>query len=61
MISEEILKLGNGNITTRIFKFSELAEATENFKADCLVGEGGFGRVYRGQLKSTGQVLRFFA
>ncbi|KAF3795357.1 Serine/threonine-protein kinase [Nymphaea thermarum] len=57
LISEEIQKLGNGNITTRIFKFNELAEATDNFKADCLVGEGGFGRVYKGQLKSTGQAV----
>jgi hypothetical protein len=25
--------------------------ATDNFRADCLLGEGGFSRAYRGQLE----------
>ncbi|KAG6481594.1 probable serine/threonine-protein kinase PIX13 [Zingiber officinale] len=32
----------------RIFSFAELKNATRNFKADTVVGEGGFGRVYKG-------------
>jgi hypothetical protein len=30
------------------FTFAELAVAIENFRADCFVGEGGFGKVYKG-------------
>ncbi|KAL5212553.1 hypothetical protein ABZP36_023400 [Zizania latifolia] len=32
----------------RVFTFAELKAATRNFKADTVVGEGGFGRVYKG-------------
>ncbi|XP_028795601.1 probable serine/threonine-protein kinase PBL5 [Neltuma alba] len=38
------------------FSFDELAEATGRFRSDCLVGEGGFGKVYKGCLKKTKQV-----
>ncbi|KAG8368009.1 hypothetical protein BUALT_Bualt15G0000700 [Buddleja alternifolia] len=39
----------------RIFSFSELKAATRNFRNDTVLGEGGFGRVYKGWLddKST--------
>ncbi|XP_051228596.1 probable serine/threonine-protein kinase PBL25 isoform X3 [Lolium perenne] len=42
------------NITScsaRAFTYDQLAAATDNFRADCLLGEGGFGRVYRGRLE----------
>ncbi|XP_071682708.1 probable serine/threonine-protein kinase PBL25 [Lolium perenne] len=42
--------------TAKAFTFRELATATKNFRFDCLVGEGGFGRVYKGQLEN-GQVV----
>ncbi|KAK3141787.1 hypothetical protein QOZ80_4BG0338330 [Eleusine coracana subsp. coracana] len=32
----------------RIFTFAELRAATRNFKPDTVLGEGGFGRVYKG-------------
>ncbi|XP_010918257.1 probable serine/threonine-protein kinase PIX13 [Elaeis guineensis] len=32
----------------RIFAFAELKTATKNFKPDTVLGEGGFGRVYKG-------------
>jgi len=32
----------------RIFTFAELRTATRNFKPDTVLGEGGFGRVYKG-------------
>ncbi|KAF0934343.1 hypothetical protein E2562_024830 [Oryza meyeriana var. granulata] len=32
----------------RIFTFAELRAATRNFKADTVLGEGGFGRVHKG-------------
>lgn len=45
------------NIAAQTFTFRELAAATKNFRSECLLGEGGFGRVYKGQLESTGQVV----
>ncbi|KAL9353472.1 hypothetical protein Peur_056152 [Populus x canadensis] len=44
------------NIAAQIFTFRELAAATKNFRPECLLGEGGFGRVYKGRIESTGQV-----
>lgn len=41
--------------TAKAFTFRELATATKNFRSDCLLGEGGFGRVYKGKLEN-GQV-----
>ncbi|KAK1684729.1 hypothetical protein QYE76_045577 [Lolium multiflorum] len=32
----------------RVFTFAELKAATRNFKPDSLLGEGGFGQVYKG-------------
>ena len=40
----------------RSFPFRELAMATRGFKEVNLIGEGGFGRVYKGRL-GTGQVV----
>ncbi|KAK4757695.1 hypothetical protein SAY87_018996 [Trapa incisa] len=37
----------------REFTFSELKSATKNFSRNALVGEGGFGCVYKGIIKST--------
>ncbi|GLT38071.1 hypothetical protein SLA2020_123410 [Shorea laevis] len=44
-------------IAAQTFTFRELAAATKNFRPECFLGEGGFGRVYKGQLESTGQVV----
>uniref|UniRef100_A0A0D3EYE6 non-specific serine/threonine protein kinase n=1 Tax=Oryza barthii TaxID=65489 RepID=A0A0D3EYE6_9ORYZ len=46
----------NQNIAAQTFTFRELAAATKNFRQDCLLGEGGFGRVYKGRLE-TGQAV----
>ncbi|KAJ4962397.1 hypothetical protein NE237_022336 [Protea cynaroides] len=40
----------------RSFTFHDLATATRNFKPTNLIGEGGFGRVYKGRLDS-GQIV----
>ncbi|KAI4336541.1 hypothetical protein L6164_015056 [Bauhinia variegata] len=42
-------------IAAQTFTFRELAAATKNFRPESFLGEGGFGRVYKGRLESTGQ------
>ncbi|KAL2490557.1 Protein kinase superfamily protein [Abeliophyllum distichum] len=42
----QILPLPN----LRMFSFSELKAATRNFRSDTVLGEGGFGKVYKGWL-----------
>ncbi|WCJ34475.1 Protein kinase superfamily protein [Euphorbia peplus] len=37
----------------RVFTVSELKSATRNFSRSVMLGEGGFGCVYRGSIKST--------
>lgn len=44
------------HIAAQTFTFRELAAATRNFRPECFIGEGGFGRVYKGRLESTDQV-----
>ncbi|KAH6822075.1 Protein kinase superfamily protein [Perilla frutescens var. hirtella] len=41
----------------RTFTFANLAAATQNFKEGNFLGEGGFGRVYKGRLPETGEQL----
>ncbi|PRQ31696.1 probable serine/threonine-protein kinase PBL23 [Rosa rugosa] len=56
-ITDEIAKIGKGNISARIFTYRELCVATQNFHPEYLLGEGGFGRVYKGHLECTNQVV----
>ncbi|KAB5560439.1 hypothetical protein DKX38_005396 [Salix brachista] len=42
----------------QVFTFRELAVATSNFNHHFLVGEGGFGRVYKGYIDSVDQLDR---
>lgn len=48
---------GSGHLAAQTFTFRELAAATKNFRGDCLLGEGGFGRVYKGRLDSSNQIV----
>ena len=38
----------------RIFSFADLKTATKNFRADTVLGEGGFGKVFKGWLEDKG-------
>ncbi|KAG5054265.1 hypothetical protein JHK85_006775 [Glycine max] len=42
------------HIAAQTFTFRELVVAPKNFRLECLLGEGGFERVYKGRLESTG-------
>jgi len=53
--AEEILRITNQNIPSRVLTFRELSAATNNFSPNNLVGEGGFGMVYKGHFKDTNE------
>lgn len=46
----------NGGKRAETFTFDELAAATDNFRSGCFLGEGGFGKVYKGHLDKINQV-----
>ncbi|CAA7058874.1 unnamed protein product [Microthlaspi erraticum] len=54
---EESKNIDTNNVAALTFTFRQLATATNNFREDFLIGEGGFGRVYKGTLEKTGQIV----
>ncbi|XP_040992284.1 probable serine/threonine-protein kinase PBL5 [Juglans microcarpa x Juglans regia] len=54
---KEISKDGKtiGDLAQQTLTFDELAAATGNFRSDCFLGEGGFGKVYKGHLDKINQ------
>jgi len=52
-ITSEIKQIGKGNSSAKVFGFRELCVATNNFDQENLLGEGGFGRVYKGHMESN--------
>ncbi|XP_066315171.1 probable serine/threonine-protein kinase PBL23 [Miscanthus floridulus] len=55
--AEEILRSSNQNMPSRALTFSQLGAATDGFSEQNLLGEGGFGRVYKGLLDDTREVI----
>lgn len=51
----------NGGSVAKSFTFKELALATQNFREANLIGEGGFGSVYKGRLESGLVISLFFS
>lgn len=47
---QDFLTQGRAN-DLRVFSFSELKSATRGFSRSLVIGEGGFGSVYRGRVK----------
>ncbi|CAL5334342.1 unnamed protein product [Camellia sinensis] len=45
------------NVNARTFTYNQLVVAMEKFKSDYFLGEGGFGKVYKGKLEDTGQIV----
>lgn len=48
-----ILSMSERASNLRVFTVSDLKSATKNFSRTFMVGEGGFGCVYRGSIKSA--------
>lgn len=57
MIKDIEQSLGCHKISSQVFTFKQMAAATNNFSAENLVGEGGFGRVYKGYIQGVNQIV----
>ncbi|KAE8678930.1 putative serine/threonine-protein kinase RLCKVII [Hibiscus syriacus] len=56
-LGDEISKDGKASKRAQPFTFDELTAATGNFQSNCFLGSGGFGKVFKGLLEKTNQVV----
>lgn len=54
---QEVERAGNMRL---IFSYMDMVKATNNFDPLLILGQGGFGRVYRGYIDSIDQVFSSF-
>ncbi|KAI3526142.1 hypothetical protein L1887_05369 [Cichorium endivia] len=50
-------RVGSPMNKARTFTYAQLVNATDNFKASYFLGEGGFGKVYKGKLEDSDQIV----
>ncbi|XP_059629936.1 putative wall-associated receptor kinase-like 16 [Cornus florida] len=50
MLQEQLSKGENSDQVAKLFTEEELRKATKNFNESCVIGQGGFGTVYKGTL-----------
>lgn len=50
------MRVGNAKVSAKVYTFHEVAAATGGFNSSCVLGEGGFGRVYKGYVQNIHQV-----
>ncbi|XP_022964791.1 probable serine/threonine-protein kinase PBL5 [Cucurbita moschata] len=56
-LKDEVSEDGETNGRAKTFTFEELKAATGNFRSDCFLGEGGFGKVYKGYLQQVSEIV----
>ncbi|GAB4835443.1 hypothetical protein Ancab_000350 [Ancistrocladus abbreviatus] len=54
---ENVGASSSSSSSAQSYTFRELAMATKNFRQEYLLGEGSFGKVFKGKLQSSGQVV----
>ncbi|KAL8154279.1 hypothetical protein V2J09_012039 [Rumex salicifolius] len=57
MRSNDSVNEGSTSKNAKTFTFVELSAATKNFRKDFYLGEGGFGKVYKGRIDNINQTV----
>ena len=59
MHDDDVVYLKDGDILYYDYKGRDFdpRQVVDQYERECLLGEGGFGRVYRGKHKETGNIV----